>query len=151
MVAFRLETEIHSSAERIFAAIVDLRGYDRWLDRSKSFPGITDISTDPVAAGTTFVESEPRGVRHGTITEFQPPTRVTFHQPMTMKPRPLGFIDIDVTYTLTPSGASTHLARAVILGLHGPLRLVQPLVVRQFRREGLRTMLALKAHAETAP
>ncbi len=149
MIEIHHETDIHCSADEIFAVIVDLRGYDRWVTGSKAFAGITDISADPITAGTTYVESEPRGVRRGTITEFQPPTRVTFHQLMTMKPRPLGIIDIDVTYTLTPTDASVHLGRVVKLTIHWPLKLAQPLVVRQFRREGERTVLALKDFAET--
>jgi uncharacterized protein YndB with AHSA1/START domain len=149
MVEIRMETEITCPPERIFAAIVDLRGYDRWLNRSASFAGITDISSDPITTGTAFVESEPRGVRHGTIAELRPPTRVTFHLPMTMKPRLLGVIGIDVTYALAPTGDSTHLDRVVTLTIPWPLKLVQPMVVRQFRREGERTLLALKAFAET--
>ncbi len=145
MIEIHHETEIHGTADTIFGAIVDLRGYDRWLSRSTAFPGITDISADPITAGTTYVESEPRGVRRGTITEFQPPTRVTFHQLMTMKPTPLGIIEIDVTYTLTPTEESIHLGRVATVKIHWPLKLVQPLVVRQFRREGERTLLALKA------
>jgi hypothetical protein len=68
---------------------------------------------------------------------------------MTMKPRPLGIIDIDVSYTLTPTAVSVHVGRVVTLTIHWPLKLIQPLVVRQFRREGERTLLALKAFAET--
>ena len=88
-------------------------------------------------------------MRHGTVTEFEPPTRVTFHQPMTVKPRPLGIIDIVLRYTFTPTAASVHVGRVVTLTIHWPLKLIQPLVVRQFRRESGRTLLALKAFAET--
>ena len=149
MVEIVLETEIHAPAEAVFAAIVDLRGYRRWLGSSAAYAGTTDISTDPVVAGTTYVESGPSGVRHGTVTELRAPSRVSFHQPMTMKPRLLGVIDIDVTYTLDPAPAGVRVGRVVTLVINWPLRLVQPLVVAQFRREGQRTMRALKAFAET--
>ncbi len=149
MIELRLQTEVHSTAETVFDALADLRAYDRWLARSASFPGITDISPGPIAAGTTFVESEPNGVRHGTVTELQSPTRIAFHQPMTMKRRALGTVDIDVGYTLTAKGASVHVDRLVHLGLPWPLKAVRPLVVRKFHREGQRTLLALKSFAET--
>jgi len=148
MIEIRYETAIPCTAGATFAAIVDLGGYDRWLTSSKAYAGTTDISSDPITAGTTYVESAPNGVRHGTITEFQPPTRVTFHQPMTMKPRLLGIIGIDVTYTLTPAAASVHLVRVVTLKIPWTLKLVQPLVVRQIRTETERTVLALKTFAE---
>jgi uncharacterized protein YndB with AHSA1/START domain len=148
MSELRYETEIRCTAEAIFAAIVDLRGYDRWLTSSAAYGGTTEISTDPISAGTTYVESGPGGVRNGTVTEFEPPTRVTFHQPMTMKTKLLGVIDIKVRYLLTPTAASVHVVRLVTLAIPWPLMLIQPLVVRQFRKESERTVLALKAHAE---
>ena len=90
MIEIHQEADVHCSAEATFAAIVDLRDYNRWLTRSSACPGTTDISTDPITAGTTYVESGPQG----------------------------------------------------------PLKPVRPLVLRQFRRESERTLLALKAHAE---
>jgi uncharacterized protein YndB with AHSA1/START domain len=148
MTRIEQEVEIHAPAERIFAAIVDLRGYDRWLAGSSVFEGITDISSDPIALGTTWSEPGPNGVRRGTITEFEAPTRVTFDQPMTMSPRLLGIIDITVSVTLTPRPASVHVRRVVTIGIPWPLKLVQPLVVRQFRTESGRTLVALKRFAE---
>ena len=148
MLLIRQEAEIDAPAEKIFAAIVDLRGYERWLARSEVFEGITNISSDPIALGTTWSEPGPNGVRHGTVTDFEAPTRVTFHQPMTMSPRLLGVIDITVSVTLTPTAASVVVRRVVTIGIPWPLKLVQPLVVRQFRAEGGRTLLALKRFAE---
>jgi uncharacterized protein YndB with AHSA1/START domain len=149
MAQIRQEAEIVASAEKIFAAIVDLRGYERWLPTSNVFEGITDISSDPVALGTTWAEPGPNGVRHGTVTEFESPTRVTFHQPMTMRPRFLGVIDITVSLTLTPSPRSVHVRRVVTFRVPWPLKLVQPFVVRQFGTESGRTLAALKTFAES--
>jgi uncharacterized protein YndB with AHSA1/START domain len=149
MVQIRQEAEIDAPVEKIFAAIVDLRGYDRWLERSEVFKGITDISSDPLGVGTTWSESGPNGVRHGTVTDFDPPTRVTFHQPMTMSPRLLGVIDITVSLTLTQKPTSVHVQRVVTIGIPWSLKLVQPFIVRQFRLESGRTLLALKRFAES--
>jgi len=149
MTQIRQEAEIDAPVERIFAAIVDLRGYDRWLATSKVFEGITDISSDPVGLGTSWAEPWPNGVRRGTVTQFDPPTRVTFHQPMTMSPRLLGVIDITVSRTLTPKPTSVHVRRVVTIGIPWPLKLAQPIVVRQFRSESGRTLHALKRFAES--
>lgn len=148
MTQIRQEAEIAAPVEEIFAAILDFRGYDRWLTTSSVFEGITEISSDPIRLGTTWAEPGPNGVRHGTVTEFEPPTLVTFHQPMTLRPRLLGIIDITLSITLTPSPTSVRVRRIVTIGIPWPLKLVQPLVVRQFRRESGRTLLALKAFAE---
>jgi uncharacterized protein YndB with AHSA1/START domain len=142
------EADIRCTAEKIFDAIVDLRGYDRWLTTSKGYLGTTDISSDPVALGTTYIESSPAGVRYGTVTEFEPPTQVTFHQPMSMKPRFLGSIDIHLCYTLTPAAASTHVRRVCTVTIHWPLKLAQRSILREFRTENERTLLALKGFAE---
>lgn len=149
MTQIRQEAEIAAPVERIFDAIVDLRGYGRWLTTSSVFEGITDISSDPTRLGTTWTEHGPNGVRRGRVTEFEAPTRVTFHQPMTMSPRLLGIIDITISLTLTPTPGSVLVRRVVTIGLPWQLRLVQPLVVRQFHAESGRTLLALKAFAES--
>ena len=148
MTEIHEETVIDAPIEEIFAAIVDFRGYDRWLVKSSVFEGITEISADPIALGTTWSERGPNGVRYGTVTEFEPPTRVIFRQPMTMTPRFLGVIDITVRIDLTQAPMSVHVRRVVTIGIPWPLKLVQPLVVRQFRGESGRTLQALKRFAE---
>ena len=149
MTEIRQEAAIAAPIEEIFAAIADFRGYDRWLTTSNVFEGITEISADPIALGTTWSERGPNGVRHGTVTEFDPPTRVTFRQPMTMSPRFLGVIDITVRVTLAPEPTSVLVRRVVTIGIPWPLKLVQPFVVRQFRLESGRTLLALKRFCES--
>ena len=57
-------------------------------------------------------------------------------------------IDITVRLTLTPTATSVHVRRVVTIGIRWPLKLVQPFVVRQFRVESGRTLLALKDVAE---
>jgi hypothetical protein len=58
---------------------------------------------------------------------------------------------VTVTYTLTPAAGSTHVTRTVTLGIPRSLRLAQPVLVRAFRKESTRTLLALKAHADQRP
>lgn len=141
------EADILCPAEKVFDLIIDFRGQDRWLTQSSSFRGTSEISANPVALGTTYRETEPFGVRNGTVTEFERPTKITFHQPMSMKLR-AGVVDAVVRYTLTPRGEVTHVRRVVTLRMPWMLKLVQPIVVRAFRLESGRTLVALKAYAD---
>ncbi|HUN32761.1 MAG TPA: SRPBCC family protein [Trebonia sp.] len=147
MTELTLEADISGPPETVFGLITDFGGQERWLSHSSSFRGTTLLSPGPVALGTRYRESDSFGTRNGTVTRFEPPARVTFHQPMTLRLH-AGTIDVTVDYTLTPTAGSTHVRRVVTLGIPGPLRLVQPLLVRAFRTESARTLRALKAHAD---
>ena len=149
MIEIRSEADIRCSAEKIFDVIVDFRGQDRWLKKSSVFRGTGEISSDPVTLGTTYREPGPAGARNGTVTELERPTKLTCHQPLTM-PLHLGTVDATLRYTLAPTGSeSSHVERVVTLGIPRSLKLLQPVLVRTFRRESGRTLLALKAYTET--
>ena len=147
MTELKLEADIGAVAETVFDLITDFGGQDRWLAPSSSFRGTTVLSPGPVALGTRYRESDPFGVRNGTVTEFQRPATVTFHQPMTLRLH-TGTIDVTVRYTLAPTVGSTHVTRVVTLGIPWPLKLFQPVLVGAFKKESRRTLLALKAHAD---
>ena len=150
MIEMPSEADIRCSAETIFDLIIDFDGQDRWLARSSAFHGTHEISSNPVGLGTTYREPGPFGVRHGEVTEFERPTRITFHQPMTLKLH-AGVLDVTVRYTLTAGSSSTHARRVVTLGIPWPLRVLQPVLAREFRVESGRTLLALKAYADKLP
>ena len=69
---------------------------------------------------------------------------------MTMRLR-AGTVDVILRYALTPGSVAgvTHVARVVTLTVPPSLRLVQPVLVRAFRTESTRTLMALKAYADT--
>jgi uncharacterized protein YndB with AHSA1/START domain len=144
------EADIQCPAEKIFDVIIDLRGQDRWLTKSSAFHGTSEISSNPVTLGTTYREPGPFGVRHGMVTEFERPAKITFRQPMTMKLH-AGTVDVTLRYTLTPTAESAHVRRVVTLGVPWPLRLFQPLLVHAVRVESRRILLALKAYAGKLP
>jgi len=145
MTELKLEADIGCPAEKVFDLITDFGGQDRWLAPSSSFRGTTVLTSGPVALGTRYRESEPFGVRNGSVTEFERPARVTFHQPMTIRLH-AGTIDVTVRYTLTPDAGSTHVTRMVTLGIPWPLKLFQPVLAGAFKKESSRTLLALKAY-----
>ncbi|HEX3691605.1 MAG TPA: SRPBCC family protein [Solirubrobacteraceae bacterium] len=136
------------SAETIFDLIVDFRGQERWLGKSSAFRGTHAISSNPVVLGTTYREPGPFGVRDGTVTEFERPTRVAFHQPMTLRLH-TGTIDVLMRYALTSDPQSTHVRRVVTVDIPRALVVLQPILRRAFSHESRRTLLALKAYADT--
>jgi uncharacterized protein YndB with AHSA1/START domain len=147
MTELKLEADIGAPAEKVFDLITDFGDQDRWLAPSSSFRGTTVLTPGAVALGTRYRESEPFGVRNGTVIEFERPAKVAFHQPMTIRLR-AGTIDVTVRYTLTPSVGSTHVTRVVTLGIPWSLKLFQPVMVGAFSKESRRTLLALKAYAD---
>ena len=147
MVEIAIEADIRCPAEKIFDLIVDFGGQERWLSHSSAFRGTAEISSDPVTLGTTYREPGPFGVRNGTVTEFERPTKVTFHQPMTMR-LGAGTVDLNLRYILTPQDGSTHVTRLVTIGVPWTLKLIQPIFVSATRAESRRTLLALKEYAE---
>jgi uncharacterized protein YndB with AHSA1/START domain len=147
MTELKLEADIGCPAEKVFDLITDFGGQDRWLVPSSSFRGTIVLTPGPVALGARYRESEPFGVRNGTVTEFERPATVTFHQPMTIRLH-AGTIDVTVRYTLTADAGSTHVTRVVTLGIPWRLKLFQPVLVGAFNKESRRTLLALKAYAD---
>jgi hypothetical protein len=118
------------------------------LTSSAAYHGTLEVSCDPVTLGAGYRESGPFGVRNGRVAEFERPTAITFHQPMRM-PLHAGIADVVMRYTLTPGDGITHVRRLVTLGIPWSLKLARPVLVREFRRESSRTLLALKAYAGT--
>jgi len=150
MIALHWETAIRACAERVFALLADLRDYDRWLPGSSAFRGTSSISAGPIGVGTTYVEPGPLGVRHGRVTEFVPPKRLAFEQPMTLRPNAMGTIGIRLFMNLTPGTDGVHLRRELQLNPQGPVKLIMPLVLRGFRAENERMLRVLKDYAERA-
>jgi uncharacterized protein YndB with AHSA1/START domain len=147
MRVVELAADIACPAERVFDLITDLRGQDRWLTTSAYFRGTGSLSANPATLGTTYREPSLLGVRNGTVTEYERPRLVTFHQPMTLR-LGLGTIDLTVRYLLTPGVGTTGVRRAVSLTTTGPLRPFAGLLARPFRTESSRTLRALKAYAD---
>ena len=102
--------------------LADLRDYDRWLPGSSAFKGTHGISEGPFGVGTTYVEPGPLGVRHGQVTEFAPPTRLSFEQPMSLTPKAFGVIGIQLFHTLTQGAGSVRMHRELQLEPRGIVR-----------------------------
>ena len=150
-MTIHLTINIAAPRQKIFGVLTDLAAYSTWLPQSSAFKGTTSVFETPVRLGTTYLEPGPAGLRKGEVVEFDEPSKVTFHQPMTMKPYFLGVVlDVRVEIVLKEGeGEETVLDRYITLGYPAVLRPFKVVVDGEFRRESWRTMELLKAHVES--
>jgi uncharacterized protein YndB with AHSA1/START domain len=150
-MTIHLEITIAAPRAKIFAVLTDLPAYSTWLPQSSAFKGTTEVSSTPVQLGTTYLEPGPAGLRKGEIVEFEDPKKVTFHQPMSLKPYFLGIVlDVRVEMVLEEGDTEgvTVLKRDVKLGYPWVLWPFKVVVNNEFRGESWRTMELLKKHVE---
>ena len=149
MPSLQLTVDIDGPRETIFDLIGDLAHYDRWLPGSKVFGGVTQVTSAQPGVGTTYAD----GPMRGSITEFNPPERITFEQSMPVKVLLLREkLDVRVRYTLEVAGSdgqATHVIREVIFNLHGVLKATEPLVAGTIRRESGRQLEMMKRYVES--
>jgi uncharacterized protein YndB with AHSA1/START domain len=147
----RFTARIEGSPEAIFDLIADMPNYGRWLPGSEAFGGTTGVSPYPVRLGTTYLDAGPAGERRGSVTGYDPPRHIAFHQTMQLKRGPLtANIDVNVRYTFESVERATYVIRDLDLTIQIPglLRVAEPLVVWAFRKESLRILAELKRYVE---
>ena len=148
------KAEIKGSPESIFDVVADMPNYDRWLPGSRSFGSTKDVSPYPVRLGTTYLDGGPLGVRPGSVTEFDRPKSIGFHQTMLVKQGPLtADCDIRIRVTFEPIASGTVVTRTLdlVLKIPGLLKIADPLVVSSFRKENARLLAELKRYVEAQP
>lgn len=147
-----VSTPIAADPSAVFALIVDLPGYNKWLPSSPAFKGTTTVSETPVRVGTTYVEESPAGTRRGKVVALDNDARhVRFAQPMDMKPRFLGIkLDIIVDMKVLDEGeGGSVVEREVTLVFPWIMALAVGFVTKQFDVEIRRTMAIMKGHLES--
>jgi uncharacterized protein YndB with AHSA1/START domain len=145
--------DINAPSQKVFDVITDLQSYAQWLPDSTAFKGTTEVSESPVKLGTTYIEASPSGIRNGKVIEFSPPSKVVFHQPMTLNPASDGVVvDIKVEVILKEQrkGVAT-VERNVYLGLPESLLPLKEAFDKGASEEGVRTMNLLKERVESLP
>jgi len=150
----RFTTRIEGAPETIFELIADMPNYGRWLPGSDAFGETSHVSPYPVRLGTTYVDAGPAGRRPGTVTEFDPPKSIAFHQTMLIKWGPLmANVDVNIRCSLELAGDATSLIRdlELTIDIPGPLKLAGPLVASAFRKENARVLAELKRYVEALP
>jgi hypothetical protein len=101
----------------------------RWPPGSEAFGGTTEVSPYPVRLGTTYLDAGPLGQRPGSVTEYDPPKHIGFHQTMLLKKRPLtANIDVHIRFTFEPVEGATSVIRALDLTIQIPglLKVAEP-------------------------
>jgi uncharacterized protein YndB with AHSA1/START domain len=148
----RFSTHINRLASLLFDLLADMPHYGRWLPDSDAFGGTRDVFPYPVQQGTRYIDYGPAGERHGVVTQFDPPTRLVFHQTMVLRQGMLtAEIDIHILYTLREEHGATLVVRELALDvrMHGWQSLLAPLVRYKFAVENRRILAELKRHAES--
>ncbi len=152
MPALHFTTHIDGPSETVFALIADLAHYGRWLPRSRAFGTVTQVSQESVGIGTTYLDTGPNGVMHGSITDYHPPTHIAFRQSMPIKALLFaGILDMHIPYALEPVGHATRVKREVTFTLPDVLKAGQPIVVATVRRKSERLLQVMKRSVETRP
>ena len=135
----------------VFDLISDLPNYGRWLPGSSAFGATTEVSPYPVRLGSTYLDAGPSGRRPGSVTEYDRPTRIAFHQTMVAKKGPLtANTEVYIRYTFEPVEGATFVTRDVDLRVRiaGLWQIADPLVVAAFRKENARLLPILKRYVE---
>jgi hypothetical protein len=147
----RFRAQIAGSPETIFDLLADMPNYGRWLPGSQAFGGTTQVSPYPVRLGTTYLDAGPAGQRPGSVTGYDPPKHIAFHHTMLLKKGLLtANIDVNIRYTIEPTGPTTDVIRDLDLTIEIPglLKIAEPVVLWAFRKENVRILAELKRYVE---
>ncbi len=136
----------------LFELLADMPAYGRWLPGSQQFGKTTDVEPYPVQLGSRYHDGkpdEPGKDWWGTVTGFQPPGSLDFHQTISV-PQLRATVDVHIHYSFEPENASTRVTRWLVLDISMPTitRPLRRLIISSFDKENLRTMAAVKKYAE---
>jgi uncharacterized protein YndB with AHSA1/START domain len=138
-------TTIHAPPEQVFNLIADLPNYGKWLPSSSLYGAVTKYSDLPVRQGTQYVDQGKTSRMTGAVTEFDPPRRIAFRQTTISA---FGQLDIQIHYTLKPTGDGTRVLRETTVTPSGGFRVLQPLILGPIRKENERILEMMKAYLE---
>jgi uncharacterized protein YndB with AHSA1/START domain len=150
-VAFRVEVveTIDRPIEDVFERLVDLSRYPEWMSKEGLFVSCAQESEGPIDVGTVYSDKTRLGTVKGEVSAFRRPDHVVFHYTARLLGRRV--MEGWPGYSLQREGDRRTRVRHVAEGhLHGPFRLLQPLVRRLAYRERHRTVEALKRSLESS-
>jgi Polyketide cyclase / dehydrase and lipid transport len=151
------QSTISAPAPLLFRLLSDLPNYADWLPGSATYGRTTDVDPYPVRQGTRYRDGKPdEPGQHwtGRVTGFRPPGALDFHQVIPVRPL-RATVDVHIHYSIEEAGdpaagGRSEVTRWLVLDARLPLvtRPLWPLAVAAFNKENVRTMAALKQHAE---
>jgi hypothetical protein len=145
-------SEVAASPAVLFALLSDLPNYARWLPASKRFADTTDVEPYPVRRRSRYRDGrpgEPGKEWWGTVTGFQPPGSLDFHQTIPVS-QLKAMVDVHIHYSLEQIDGRTRVTRWHVMDITMPvlMRPLRQLILRSFDEEIVRTMTELKDYAE---
>jgi hypothetical protein len=136
----------------LFELLSDMPNYGRWLPGSTAFARTTDVEPYPVQLGSRYHDgkpSEPGKDWWGTVTGFQPPGSLDFHHTIEVT-QLRASVDVHIHYSFEPQNGGTQVSRWLVLDITIPMLFLplKGLIIRNFDKENIRTMEAVKRYAE---
>ncbi len=147
MIEIRVERTIDRPIDVVFDRLAAVDHYDDWLPPSMIFVD-SRLSEDgaQIGPGTEFYDSTRFGQLLGKITEYDPPTRISFLQRLRW-----GGVDVFESrpaYTLTSRNDQTHVVHEGVGRFFGVFRVLDPIGRLMADRERSRVVDALKQSLE---
>jgi hypothetical protein len=145
-------TQVEAQPPLLFGLLSDMPNYGDWLAGSGAFSATTDVEPYPVQLGSRYHDGKPGQPGQnwwGTVTGFQPPGSIDFHHTISVK-QLKATIDVHIHYSFEEERGGTNVSRWLALDIAMPLvaRPLRPLITRNFEKENLRTLAAVKEYAE---
>ena len=150
MPVLHFTTAINASPQAVFDRIADFAHYDQWLPPSGMFKSVMEISENPFRLNSTYVDKGTNSTMYGTVTVYQPPEKIAFHQVTQIKVLGLAVAGLQVTivYQLASGSSGTNLTRDVTVQASGVLTLLQSRLLPGIAAESQRILAALKQSLE---
>jgi uncharacterized protein YndB with AHSA1/START domain len=147
-IQFELERTIQAPIDQVFARLIDINGYNEWMDRRSLLKHSRQTSPGEPAVGMTYVDETKQGSLPGEIVEFEAPHNVVYHWWEKSKNGKLSFEGWP-GFSLQPAGETETLVRHhARLNIYGVYRLATPIFRRLAVRERTITIDALKKSFE---
>lgn len=143
MIRASIDRAIPRPIEAVFDRLIDIDHYGDWMPRSGLFRDSHRSGEGPVGPGTRYVDETILGRFMGQIDEHERPTRVSFHQVLSRRGRPVFISRPAYTLERTSGGTATLVHHRAEGELRGAYRLFEPVARLIARRERRRTVEAL--------
>ena len=147
IVRYETRTTIDRPIGDVFARLTDLDSYRTWMRRTGLFRRSGQTSNGPLAVGTAYFDATRMGTFRGVVTDYEPPTRISFRE--TLRRFGSDLMEARPQYILEADGDKTvvhHIAEGELFGI---MRLMKPVAARLARSERARTVESLRHSLES--
>lgn len=146
MIRVELTAVIARPIEDVFAHLIDLPGYARWMPRLDLFR-YSDVTSDgPMGVGTRYDDKTWMGTYRGEVVACHAPTTLVFRE--TLRWRGLRVAEARPAYRLVSTAGGTAVHHVAEGEFYGLFRLLTPLGAWMARGERRRTLRALRRALE---